>query len=171
MIEVAIHSYVNHFLEQQDFFEQARGQGTNVEAIMSYNQEILRLKKEQEKYDGLCSGLYEDLKQGILTKEEFERLKKEFEQKAEDLMVAQEKQKQLIQEMLTSGVLSASRLHLFQKSRELQEIDRYTLVSLVKRIYLYEEKRIEIEFYFQDPYRIMQDFYERAEKSKREREV
>ena len=171
LIEVAIHSYVNHFLEQQDFFEQARGQGTNVEAIMSYNQEILRLKKEQEKYDGLCSGLYEDLKQGILTKEEFERLKKEFEQKAEDLMVAQEKQKQLIQEMLTSGVLSASRLHLFQKSRELQEIDRYTLVSLVKRIYLYEEKRIEIEFYFQDPYRIMQDFYERAEKSKREREV
>lgn len=73
--------------------------------------------------------------------------------------------------MLTSGVLSASRLHLFQKSRELQEIDRYTLVSLVKRIYLYEEKRIEIEFYFQDPYRIMQDFYERAEKSKQEREV
>lgn len=33
-----------------------------------------------------------------------------------------------------------------------------TLTSLVKRIYVFEDKRLEIEFYFRDEYRIMQEY-------------
>ena len=61
--------------------------------------------------------------------------------------------------MLQKGVVSASRLAKFQDSLKLAaEIDRHTLTSLVKRIYVYEDKRLEIEFYFQDEYRIMQEY-------------
>ncbi len=44
----------------------------------------------------------------------------------------------------------------FQNTLELGKIDRYTLTSLVKRIYVYEKKRIEIDFYFQDEFQMMQ---------------
>ena len=63
-----------------------------------------------------------------------------------------------MREMFKSGVLSAGRLASFKNSLELKEIDRHTLASLVKRIWVYEGKQVEIEFYFTDQYRTMEDF-------------
>ena len=70
-------------------------------------------------------------------------------------MEAQKKQEALIRDMFKKGVLSAGRLKAFQDCVELKEIDRHTLSSLVKRIYVYEGKRIEIEYYFIDQYEVM----------------
>ena len=64
----------------------------------------------------------------------------------------------MIRRMLQKGVVSASRLAKFQDSLKPAEIDRHTLTSLVKRIYVFEDKRLEIEFYFRDEYRIMQEY-------------
>lgn len=46
----------------------------------------------------------------------------------------------MIRRMLQKGVVSASRLAKFQDSLKLAEIDRHTLTSLVKRIYVFEDK-------------------------------
>lgn len=40
-------------------------------------------------------------------------------------------------------------------------IDRYTLCSMVKKISVYENHRIEIEFYYTDQYRIMREVNKR----------
>ena len=159
----AIRRYANDFLEQEQLFAQAKKREANLQAVISYNKEISRLKKEQDKYYSLCAGLYEDLRTGVITKAEFERLHGEFQKKAERLSAAEEKQEQLVREMFKSGVLSAGRLAAFKDSLELKEIDRHTLTSLVKRIWVYEEKRIEIEFYFIDQYQAMKDFHGEAE--------
>ena len=154
----AIRRYANDFLEQEKLFAQAKEREANLQAVISYNKEIARLKKEQEKYFSLTAGLYEDLRTGVITKEEFERLHGEFQKKAESLAAAEGRQEQLVKEMFKAGVLSAGRLAAFQDSLELKEIDRHTLASLVKRIWVYEGKRIEIEFYFTDQYQAMKDF-------------
>ena len=159
----AIRRYANDFLEQEQLFAQAKKREANLQAVIDYNKEISRLKKEQDKYYSLCAGLYEDLRTGVITKAEFERLHGEFQKKAEHLSAAGEKQEQLVREMFKSGVLSAGRLASFKDSLELKEIDRHTLTSLVKRIWVYEEKRIEIEFYFIDQYQTMKDFHGEAE--------
>nr|WP_304579430.1 recombinase family protein [uncultured Acetatifactor sp.] len=154
----AIRRYANDFLEQEKLFAQAKEREANLQAVISYNKEIARLKKEQEKYYSLTAGLYEDLRTGVITKEEFGRLHGEFQKKAENLAAAEGRQEQLVKEMFKAGVLSAGRLAAFQDSLELKEIDRHTLASLVKRIWVYEGKRIEIEFYFTDQYQAMKDF-------------
>lgn len=159
----AIRRYANDFLEQEQLFAQAKKREANLQAVIDYNKEISRLKKEQDKYYSLCAGLYEDLRKGVITKVEFERLHGEFQKKAERLSAAEEKQEQLVREMFKSGVLSAGRLASFKDSLELKEIDRHTLTSLVKRIWVYEEKRIEIEFYFIDQYQAMKDFHGEVE--------
>ena len=41
----------------------------NFEELTQFDQEIARLRKEEEKYISLRSGLYEDLKAGIITQE------------------------------------------------------------------------------------------------------
>lgn len=154
----AIRRYANDFLEQEKLFTQAKEREANLQAVISYNKEIARLKREQEKYFSLTAGLYEDLRTGVITKEEFERLHGEFQKKAESLAAAEGRQEQLVKEMFRSGVLSAGRLAAFKDSLELKEIDRHTLASLVKRIWVYEGKRIEIEFYFTDQYQAMKDW-------------
>lgn len=158
LVGTAIRRYVNDFLKQERLWEQARECEANIQAVISYNKEIARLKKEQDKYYGLCSGLYEDLRLGVITKEEFERLHGEFQRKADSLTKAGEKQEQLVREMFRSGVVCAGKLAAFRDTLELKEIDRHTLASLVKRIWVYEEKRVEIEFYFTDQYQAMADY-------------
>ncbi len=158
----AIRQYANDFLEQERLFTQAKECEANLQAVIQYNKEITRLKQEQDKYYSLCAGLYEDLRTGVITKEEFERLHNEFQRKADKLSAAEENQEQLVREMFKAGVLSAGRLEAFKDSLELKEIDRHTLASLVKRIWVYEGKRVEIEFYFTDQYQAMADFNQSA---------
>ena len=66
-----------------------------------------------------------------------------------------QKQEQLIKDMFKKGVLSAGRLKTFQDCVELKEIDRHTLSSLVRRIYIYENKQVVIDFYFMDTFAVM----------------
>lgn len=165
LVGTAIRQYANDFLKQERLWEQARECETNLQAILSCNKEIVRVKKEQDKYDSLCLGLQENLRLGVITQEEFERLHKQFGRKAESLAEAGKKQEELVREMFQSGVLSASRLAAFRDSLKLKDIDRHTLVSLVKRIWVYEGKRVELEFYFMDQYQVMEDFHVHAANS------
>ena len=96
-----------------------------------------------------------------ITKEEFERLHGEFKRKAAEFEDAQKKQEVMIKELFKNGVLSAGRLKTMQDCSELKEIDRYTLCSMVKQISVFENHRIEIEFYYTDQYRIMREINKR----------
>jgi len=158
LVGTAVRRYANDFLAQEKLSEQAREKEMNMEAVAGCQRELARLKQEQDKYYGLCEGLYEDLARNVVTKDEFERLHRVFQGKAKEVSRAQEQQQELIKKMLQNGAASAGRLAKFRESLELDEIDRHTLTSLVKRIDVYEGKRIAIEFYFRDEYRIMQEY-------------
>ena len=147
--------FANSFLKEKELFDRAMQYETNFEAVTRYDREIGRLKKEQDKYYSLCSGLYEDLREGVVTKEEFERLQSGFMQKGKELEAAMQKQEQLIKDMFKKGALSAGRLKTFQDCVELREIDRHTLSSLVRRIDVYENRQVVIDFYFMDTFAVM----------------
>ena len=151
----SVRKFANSFLKEKELFDRAMQYETNFEAVTRYDREIGRLKKEQDKYYSLCSGLYEDLREGVVTKEEFERLQSGFMQKGKELEAAMQKQEQLIKDMFKKGALSAGRLKTFQDCVELREIDRHTLSSLVRRIDVYENRQVVIDFYFMDTFAVM----------------
>lgn len=158
IVSIAMRKYANNFLDQASLFEKARQQETSFEAVLRYNTESCRLKQEQDRYYGLCAGLREDLQKGVVTREEFERLHGEFEKKAEELGRARSEQEKMVKAMLENGAVSAGRLAILKNTLELKEIDRHTLASMVKRIYVHEKKRIEVQFHFADPYQIMLNY-------------
>lgn len=156
LVENTVKKYANAFFEGKRLFDKAKEQETgSFSEVSAYDRELRRLKEEQDRYYSLCAGLHDDLRKGVVTKEEFGRLHAGFEKKAIELGEAQERQETLIREMFKKGILSAGRLKAFQDCVELKEIDRHTLSSLVKRIYVYEGRRIEIEYYFMDQYEVM----------------
>lgn len=158
--------YANCFLEEKQMFEKALEMETNFESIVCYDTEIARLKEEQDKYYSLCSALHEDLRQGVVTKEEFERLHGDFKRKASEFEEAQKKQEDMIKELFKNGVISAARLKTMQEGSELKEIDRHTLCSMVKAIRVFENKRLEVEFYYMNQYRIMREVNEKMKEQK-----
>lgn len=166
MVAELIRHYANCFLEEKQMFEKALEMETNFESIVRYDTEIARLKEEQNKYYSLCSGLYEDLRQGVITKEEFERLHGDFKRKASEFEEAQKKQEGMIKELFKNGVISAARLKAMQESTELKEIDRHTLCSMVKSITVFENKRLEVEFYYMNQYRIMREVNKKVKEQK-----
>ena len=167
LIATPIRRYANCFLEEKNVFEKSQKLEANFESIVRYDTEIARLKQEQDKYYALCSGLYEDLRREIITKEEFERLHSEFKRKAAEFEDAQKKQETMIKKLFKNGVISAGRLKTMQDCAELKEIDRHTLCSMVKEILIYEDQRIEIVFYYTDQYRIMREVNKRMKDSRK----
>lgn len=164
LIMEAVKKYANCFLEEKILFEKSLELEANFESIVHYDREIERLRKEQDKYYSLCTALHEDLRKGVVTKEEFERLHGEFQRKAEKYEEARKKQEATIKKMFKTGVLSAGRLKAMQDVVELKEIDRYTLSSMVKKISVFENQRVEIEFNFENQYEIMQSINRSMEK-------
>ena len=126
IVESTIRKYAFRFIEQERIFEGVKGNDVDFESIAGYDKEIIRLKQEQDKYYQLCSGLYEDLKQGVITREEFAKLRNEFEKKSSEVERALHKQERLIKDIFQKGVLTVGRLNSFQKSLELEDIDRHT---------------------------------------------
>ena len=115
-----------------------------------YNNENSQLQEERDKYSKLCKSLDMDLEEGLITKEEFSRLYKKFKEKKEEAANAQKRYKDFIEMTVKKNAKSGGWLKDFKSSPKLKEIDRHTLSSMVKRIYVYENKRIEIEFSFTD---------------------
>lgn len=152
-----IRRYAESFLEEKKVFEKARELEADFKSIVRYDSEIGRLKAEQDKYTSLCFGLHEDLRQGVITKEEFERLEGEFKRKAAAFEEAQKKQESVIKKLFKNGVMSAARLKTMQDCAKIQEIDRHTLCSMVKAIRIYEDKRLEIEFYYRNQFRVIRE--------------
>lgn len=144
-----ITKYANIFIDTKKFFNNIEKPKTGLDIISVYNKEILRLKEEQNKYYKFCQRLNEDLKDGVITKEELERLYNIFNEKTQKLEQSCKEQENLIKETLQKRINCTFRINGFG------DIDRHTLSSMVKRIYIYEGRRIEIEFYFTDTCKIM----------------
>lgn len=150
IVDYVIKKYASIFTDRQKFLNIADNKETDFNLVPDYNNESRHLKEEQDKYYKLCRSLDRDLDDGLITKEEFNRLYKKFKEKQEKARNLQKQQEDCIKEILKKGIISASRLNSFKNTPGLKKIDRHTLSSMVKRIYVYEDKRIKIEFYFTD---------------------
>ncbi|MDE7245231.1 MAG: zinc ribbon domain-containing protein, partial [Oscillospiraceae bacterium] len=120
--------------------------------------------KEQEKVLGLLDGLYMDWKSGDLTRDQYRRMKIQFEEQATQLEATISHIREEC-ESITRGIDTENPyLTTFLKHRNIQELSRGLLVELVHAIYIHEDGSIDIEFNFPDQYRRIVEFIENNKK-------
>ena len=117
-----------------------------------------RKKEEIQKYNHLRLDLYEDYKDGLITKEEYLELKEIYEkrtQTAEQMLEAMEVE----MAFLAGGQRSiCDWINEFKKYGYLEFLSREVVVSLIEQILVYEKKegehypRIEIHFKYADEF-------------------
>ncbi len=122
------------------------------------NRQITKKKEEVQKYNHLRLDLYEDYKEGLITKEEYLELKEIYEKRAKAL-------EQSLEAVEVQMAFGADRekdkcgwINEFKKYGYLGCLSREVIVSLIEQILVYEKKegerypRIEIHFKYEDKF-------------------
>ena len=131
------------------------------------NKEAVRLRKmlEQAKRDVeqtemLILDLYPDWKAGVISKDEYIKLKERFEeQKFRALQKVQELQIKI--EDAENGQDSTNQfLENFVKYRNIDKLTREVIVALIDMIYIFEGNKIKIVFKYQYPFKAAMEYIE-----------
>lgn len=118
------------------------------EQVVEYDSQIGILRSEYNKYYGLKSGLLSDLKEGLIDKEEFDEFHSLYTKKCEELDQAISNQKVLIKQMFQNGVAAKVQLDKYRETKDLGELTRELLVTMVSKVYVHEGKELDIVFRF-----------------------
>lgn len=133
------------FLDKSRVLTQIEKMEVPSDGVAAFDREIRRLRQEQEKYVSLRIGLYEDLKQGIITEEDFRDFRQIYEmqyQAAEDAISQQE---EALRRLLRAGVCAEINLEKMKAAPEIVKLNRDILMTFVSRIVVYEDKRVFLE--------------------------
>lgn len=131
-----------------DVMDTVSGMNVNYDQVVEYDAQIGVLRNEYNKYYGLKSGLLSDLREGLIDKEEFDEFHSLYTKKCEELDAAISNQKNLVKKMFQNGVAAKSQLEKYRKTADLGELTRELLVAMVSKIYVHENKTLDIVFRF-----------------------
>ncbi len=138
------------FLDKSDVLAQMAGMEVPFEGMAVFAKEIRKLHKEQGEYRSLRAGLYGDLKQGILTEEDFRDFRQIYEMQYQAAEDAIRRQEDAMKELFKAGVSAGADLERMKSTLELTELSRDILVTFVSRILVYEDKRVFLELRAKD---------------------
>ena len=133
-----------------------------------------RLEKKQEEIDRwqtLLRSLYESLADGVIDRDEYQDLKQTYSRRRAE---AEEQAEAIQAEMGREiGSLAEGRgwMGQFRKHRNIDALDRTIVVTLIERVLIYRERRVEVVYRWQNEFRWQMDLLLQAQAMLPEREV
>lgn len=150
LVLIGLRQQISLFLNKSKVLEAIEQMEINFEEVVAFDKEIKRLHSEQDKYLSLRAGLYEDLKKQIITEEDFKNFREIYERRYQELQQAIYNQEKTIKKLFKSGVNAGINLERMKNVMQITELDRATLISFVKRIFVYEDKRVYLEVRYKE---------------------
>ena len=123
------------------------------------------LARARERIEQMKLSLYPDWKAGDISREEYHRLKEQFEQQQGKLDTRIAALQSRIDEVQNGVNETNSFLSQFIKYRNLQTLTREVIVELIDMIYVHEGGKITIKFKFSDAYAAAQDYIQKHGKT------
>lgn len=155
-------------LEQTVFFalKQHIDQTADMERILAYietlpyrqaevekaDRQLLKKQEEAEKYTRLKTSLYESLMDGLVDKGEYLELKSLYDGKLKEAQAAMARLREEMESLLKNRKSGTYWIEQFKKHRNLTELTRHIAVTLIDRIEVCEDCRIQIRFKYQDSF-------------------
>ena len=106
--------------------------------------------EERKRAQTLADSLYESMVKRLITEDEYRTMKKRY---AAEISAAEE-QAESIREEMSRELDGGSRewMNVFREYRNLTKLTRYIVVTLIDRVLIYQDHRIEIVYRWQDEY-------------------
>ncbi len=143
-----IKTWVNLMISYSEIMESVQDEISDCEQLIIQDAQIEALQKEYDKYYGLRGCLLADLQEGRIDKEEFDEFHEIYTGKCKEIENSIEKQKMLTKKIYEEKEERRERLERYRKTAEVDELTRELLVTMVSKIYVHEDKSLDIVFRF-----------------------
>ena len=144
-------------VEKEELIAEINRSGACSRSADHLQTERAQLETERERIEQMKLSLYPDWKAGDISREEYHRLKEQFEQQQARLDTRLATLQARIDEVQNGVNETNSFLSQFVKYRSLQTLTREVVVELIDMIYVHEGGKITIKFKFSDAYAAAQD--------------
>ncbi len=126
--------------------------------VKKIEMQIVNLEERVDKYTKLKQGLYEDLKDTVITQNEYYEHKAIFETNVVEAQNGVSHLHKDIKTIVNSLENKSKWIDSFKKYKVINALNRRIIVSLIDKIIVYEGNRIEIFFKYQDEYSHILEF-------------
>lgn len=150
-----IQTFTALFADYEMVMEELQKMEISYEQVVNFDMQIAKLQEEHNRFYSLKASLHDDLRTGLITKEEFDDFRESYGKRCEELEQMIEEQKKIVKQMFEGSVRATVRLEEWKRSLELHELDRTLLALTVDRIEIYENKQIKIRLRYQDVFEKM----------------
>ena len=148
----AIKRHIEHVARLEELLNTIRDREVNYDDIVANDREILAKYKELDQCKKVEMSLHRDLAAGIISIKEYEQFKNNFARKSAEIEETIRKLQLEIETVFEEGLFADEWIDTFTKTGNITSLDRSIVLSLVEKITVYEENRIEITFKYQDEY-------------------
>lgn len=112
--------------------------------------EIHKIEQDIERIKKLKKSVYEDYKEGLISKEEFLSYREDYTKKEELYLKQLETLEKEKDEGITSHVLESPWIKRLLELKDIESLDRDIVVEMIHQIFVYESKKIKIIYNFSD---------------------
>lgn len=127
--------------------EQEQGQSVGSKVL---DKQIQSLKAGAEKYRDLKVKLYQDMQEGIVTRDEYQEMSQRFNQKIMEEEAKCREVERKREQVLTHNSEPYGIVKEFQKYRNIITLERKTVITLIEQIVVYGKDKVEIHFNHED---------------------
>ena len=105
-----------------------------------------RVEEEMDRYRRLKISLYEDMQDGLISKDDYKDIRDQYDQRIREAQTAHTQ----LQKELDMDLNSQSKPHEwieeFLEHQDLQELNRIVAVQCIEQVRVYEGKKLEVIF-------------------------
>ncbi len=145
-------------VEMDELIATINQSGARNRSVKHLVDERVQLETERSRIEQMKLSLYPDWKAGDISRDEYHRLKEQFEQRQAKLDARIISIQARIDEVQNGVDETNSFLSQFAKYRNLQKLTREAVVELIDMIYVHEGGSITIRFKFSDAYAAAKDY-------------
>lgn len=166
-----IRHYIQYLGEYESISEKIKEMEVSYELFQKIDKRQEYTKKSKAKFELLKSSLYQDLKEGIIAEEEFYDMREFYTNRIVESELILEKQSKEIARLYKKSLGNQNFLADIKKYQNIGALERGLLVRLVDKIYVLEDKKIEIQFNYDETIEILDKLSSYTSKTPEIREV
>ena len=149
----SLQKQIHDVISLSELMEMAESVQLQKAGVVKLQERLDRKQAEADRYQRLLLSLYESLMDGMISREEYREMKKNYAALRSEAETQVEAVREEMCHVLENTVHGCGWMEQFKKYRNITALDRVIVVSLIDRIYIYRDKRVEIKYNWQDEFR------------------
>jgi Site-specific recombinases, DNA invertase Pin homologs len=149
---LALQEHIKNILDLDEILNAIDNIPYTSRQVQKCHQRLAEKKKEYERYENNKMRVYEDFKDGLLDEEDYRNYKKCYDEKSVEARRDIKNIEKEIQKLVLGKTEGQQWTQYFKEHKNIEELTRKLTVQLIKKITVFENQRIHIDFKFQYEY-------------------